>query len=148
MICVYLPGVNEDGWLGNSYQNRSPLFNKLNCKAMMQLNVGPTTPPCAVFSDTPPDHRSMSNGDLYGRTRYVKNRLRRHSHVFVDSRVYRFITLYGGVRHETRHFFEPTGHGQSTKTSELHITGQPEVSTSLYVERYQVKAEPFTRLFD
>lgn len=30
----------------------------------MQLNVGPTTLPWAGFSDTPPDHKSMSNGDL------------------------------------------------------------------------------------
>jgi len=30
----------------------------------MQPNVGPTTLPCAGFSDTPPDHKSMSNGDL------------------------------------------------------------------------------------
>lgn len=57
-------GVKEDGWLPNSYQNRSPTRTLLNWVAMMQAKVGPSKLPGRDRSDTPPDHKSMSCGDL------------------------------------------------------------------------------------
>lgn len=60
--------MKDEGWLGNSYQNRSPRLTKLIWVAMMQANVGPTKLPGRGFSDTPPDHKSISQGLLWSQS--------------------------------------------------------------------------------
>lgn len=54
--------------------------------------------------------------------------------------------MYGRVWHESGHVFESVGHGQPAMTPKLHVSGQPEVPASLYVERHQVETEPFAGL--
>lgn len=56
--------------------------------------------------------------------------------------------MYSGIGHEPGHFFESVGHGQPAVASELHVPGQSEISTTLYVERHQIETVPFSRLFD
>lgn len=59
-----LPRVKDDGWFGSSYQNLSPRREWLNCVAIRQAKVGPSMLPGSGLSDTPPDHKSTSEGCL------------------------------------------------------------------------------------
>lgn len=59
-----LPRVKDDGWFGSSYQNLSPRREWLNCVAITQAKVGPSMLPGSGRSDTPPDHKSTSEGCL------------------------------------------------------------------------------------
>ena len=61
---IILPSVKLDGKSGNSYQKRSPYRRDWNCRAIMQPNVGPINDPSFRISETPPDHKSISCGDL------------------------------------------------------------------------------------
>lgn len=44
-----------------TYQNLSHFLSCLNCMAMMQANVGPTSPPCKGLSLIPPGNKSISS---------------------------------------------------------------------------------------